>query len=126
VPDGVREHFRAGIGARGEKLRDEWMVLFEGYRRQYPELADQGWRTLRRELPDGWDRGLATFPTSDKGVATRDANGQVINAVARNVPWLLGGSADLSPSCKTRLTFENAGDFERGQPGGPQHSLRHP
>jgi transketolase len=118
VPDGVREHFQAGLGARGEKLHNEWKVLFEDYRRKYPELAEQGWRMLRRELPDGWDRGLPTFPASAKGLATREASGQVLNAIARNVPWLMGGSADLGPSCKTRLTFAGAGDLSADHPAG--------
>jgi len=118
VPDGVREHFQAGIGARGEKLHNEWKALFEDYRRKYPELAEQGWRMLRRELPDGWDRGLPAFPANEKGVATRDACGQVLNAIARNVPWLIGGSADLAPSCKTRLTFQGAGDLSADNAAG--------
>ena len=118
VPDGVREHFQAGIGARGQALRDAWMARFEAYRKQYPELADQGYRMLRRELPEGWGKGLPTFAADSKGIATRDASGQVLNALAKNVPWLLGGSADLSPSCKTRLTFEGAGDFSAENPGG--------
>jgi transketolase len=118
VPDGVREHFQAGIGARGEKLHDEWRGLFEDYRRKYPELAEQGWRMLRRELPDGWDHGLPTFPASAKGFATREASGQVLNAIARNLPWLLGGSADLGPSCKTRLTFEGTGELSAENPAG--------
>jgi transketolase len=118
VPDGVREHFQAGMGARGQALRDEWMAKFEVYRDQYPELADQGYRMLRRELPEGWDKGLPTFAADPKGIASRDASGQVLNALAKNVPWLLGGSADLSPSCKTRLTFEGAGDFGAENPAG--------
>jgi transketolase len=118
VPDGVREHFRAGIGARGQTLRDAWMTKFEVYRKQYPELAEQGYRMLRRELPEGWDKGLATFAVDSKGIATRDASGQVLNALAKNVPWLLGGSADLGPSCKTRLAFEGAGDFSAENPAG--------
>jgi transketolase len=116
VPDGVREHFQAGIGARGAKLRGEWVEMFEGYSRVYPELARQGWHMLRREMPDGWDRDLPTFPASAKGVATREASGEALNAIARNVPWLIGGSADLSPSCKTRLTFDGAGDFSAEHP----------
>ena len=116
VPDGVREHFQAGIGARGAKLRDEWVEMFEGYSRVYPEMARQGWHMLRREMPDGWDRDLPVFPASAKGVATREASGQALNAIARNVPWLIGGSADLGPSCKTRLTFEGAGDFSAEHP----------
>ena len=73
---------------------------------------------LRRELPDGWDNGFPTFSAGGKGLATRDASGQVLNALARNVPWLLGGSADLGPSCKTRLTFDGAGDFSAQNPAG--------
>jgi transketolase len=111
VPPGVSEHFQAGFGARGQALRDGWMAEFEAYRKQYPELADQGYRMLRRELPEGWDKGLPSFAPDGKGIATREASGQVLNVVAKNVPWLLGGSADLSPSCKTRLTFDGAGDF---------------
>jgi len=111
VPDGVREHFQRGMGTRGRELRDAWMARFESYRKQYPELADQGYRMLRRELPEGWDGGLPTFAADPKGIATRDASGQVLNALARNVAWLLGGSADLGPSCKTYLKFEGAGDF---------------
>ena len=118
VPDGVREHFDAGIGARGTALHRDWWALFEQYRIQYPELAETGYRMLRRELPEGWDRGLPSFSADAKGIATRDASGQVLNAIARNVPWLLGGSADLGPSCKTRLTFEGAGDFSAANPGG--------
>src|SRR5262249_45306699 len=94
----------------GSALHRAWLAEFEEYRRQHPELADQGYRMLRRELPDGWDRGMPAFP-SGKALATRDASGQALNALAKNVPWLLGGSADLGPSCKTRLTFEGAGDF---------------
>jgi Transketolase, pyrimidine binding domain len=73
---------------------------------------------LRRQLPDEWDRGLPTFPTDTQGMATRDASGQVLNILARNVPWLLGGSADLAPSCKTRLTFDGAGDFSAENAAG--------
>jgi transketolase len=118
VPEGVREHFQAGIGARGQALRDAWMARFEEYKKQYPELADLGYRMLRRELPEAWDRELPTFPADPKGLATRDASGQVLNAVAKNVPWLLGGSADLGPSCKTRLTIEGAGELSAENFGG--------
>ena len=88
------------------------------YKKQYPELAELGYRMLRRELPEGWDQGLPTFAADPKGIATRDASGKVLNVLAKNVPWLLGGSADLSPSCKTRLTFEGAGDFSAENFGG--------
>jgi transketolase len=118
VPDGVREHFQEGIGARGAALHQAWWATFEGYRGQYPELAEQGYRMLRRELPDGWDGELPTFAADHKGVATRDASGQTLNALAKHLPWLLGGSADLGPSCKTRLTFEGVGDFSAQNPAG--------
>jgi transketolase len=118
VPDGVREHFQAGIGARGLELHRAWWSRFEAYKCQYPELAEQGYRMLRRELPEGWDHGLPAFPTSTAGLATRDASSQALNALAERVPWLIGGSADLSPSCKTRLTFAGAGDFAAENPGG--------
>jgi transketolase len=118
VPEGVREHFQVGIGARGQTLRDAWMANFESYRQQYPQLADQAYRMLRRELPEDWDNGLPTFAADAKGIATRDASGQVLNSLAKKVPWLLGGSADLGPSCKTRLNFEGAGDFSAEHPAG--------
>jgi transketolase len=118
VPDGVREHFQAGIGKRGAELRDTWMAKLEAYREQYPELYDQANRMLRRQLPDGWDKDLPDFPADAKGLATRESSGQVLNAVARKVPWLIGGSADLGPSTKTRLTFDGAGDLQRDTPGG--------
>jgi transketolase len=111
VPDGVREHFQGGIGERGRILHMDWWAKFEEYRKHYPDLAENGYRMLRRQLPDRWDRGLPTFPADAKGIASRDASSQVLNVLAGNVPWLLGGSADLGPSCKTRLSFEGAGDF---------------
>jgi transketolase len=111
VPDEVRAHFQEGIAARGLALHQAWWAEFERYRQHYPELADQGYCMLRRELPIGWDGGWPSFPADTKGMATRDASAQALNALAKHVPWLLGGSADLGPSCKTRLTFEGAGDF---------------
>jgi transketolase len=111
VPDGVREHFQAGIRQRGAAHYAAWMELFEKYRRQYPDLADHSERMFRRQLPEGWDTALPTFPAAAKGLATRDSSGQVLNAVAKNVPWLIGGAADLAPSTKTRLTSAEAGDF---------------
>jgi transketolase len=85
---------------------------------QYPTLADQLYRMQRRELPEGWDKEFPTFQPDPKGIASRDASGKVSNAIARTVPWLIGGSADLGPSCKTRLTFEGAGDFSFANPAG--------
>src|SRR4029453_17184424 len=108
--------FREGLGARGMALHQAWWAKFEKYRRQYPELADQGYRMLRRELPEGWDKGFPTFSADGKGVATRDASGQALNALASRVPWLLGGSADLGPSCKKRLTLDGGGDFSAQSP----------
>jgi transketolase len=118
VPGGVHEHFQAGVGARGQALRDAWLASFDEYRRQYPELAEQAIRMLKRELPEGYDEGLPVFPPHSAGIATRDASGKALNALASKVPWLLGGSADLGPSCKTRLTFEGAGDFDAAHPAG--------
>ncbi len=111
VPHGVREHFAAGIGSRGRELRDAWLSRFEEFAAEYPELAGHLLAMQRRELPEGWDRDIPEFPADPKGLASRDSSGQVLNAVAQNVPWLLGGAADLAPSTKTRLTFEGAGDF---------------
>src|SRR5438445_494022 len=102
VPDGVREHFARGMGARGKDLRTKWLALFEQYRGKYPDLAERGFRTQRRELPANWDKGLAPYPADAKGAAGRDVSGKVLNTLAQNVPWLLGGSADLAPSTKTR------------------------
>jgi transketolase len=118
VPDGVREHFAAGLGARGHALRAAWIALYEQYRGKHPDLADGLLRMQRRELPAGWDRNLTPFPADPKGAAGRDASGKVLNTLAQNVPWLLGGSADLAPSTKTRLTFEGAGDFTARDRGG--------
>jgi transketolase len=118
VPNGVREHFQSGIGARGRKLRAEWMTRFDGYRAQHAALADGLDRMQHRRLPDGWDRDMPTFPADPKGLASRDSSGKVINVLARNVPWMLVGSADLAPSTKTRLTWDGAGDFEAGSYSG--------
>jgi transketolase len=118
VPDGVYEHFQGGIGKRGREDSQAWTVLFEAYRKQYPELGDHLYRMQRRQLPEGWDKDLPKFPADPKGKATRDASGQILNSIAKNVPWLIGGSADLAPSCKTRLTFDGAGDFSAATPGG--------
>ncbi|CAN5903915.1 transketolase [soil metagenome] len=118
VPDGVMEAFDAGIGARGAKARSVWEALFADYRKKYPELATEIDQMQRRELPAGWDRNLPTFKADPKGVAGRDASGEVLNVLAQNIPWFLGGSADLGSSNKTTLKFAGAGDFEAGSPGG--------
>lgn len=111
VPEGVPEHFQDQIGRRGRGLREAWMAAFERYRERYPELADHLYRMQHRQLPEGWDKGLSPFPADPKGMAGRDASGKVLNTLAQNVPWLIGGSADLAPSTKTRLTFDGAEDF---------------
>jgi transketolase len=118
VPDGVYEHFAEGIGARGAQARRQWTELLAAYRTRYPELASEIELMQRRELPDGWDRNLPMFPADPKGVAGRDASGQVLNVLAQNIPWFLGGSADLGPSNKTTLKYEGAGDFQAESPGG--------
>ena len=118
VPKGVREHFAAGIGARGAEARKKWTELFSAYRAKHPELATEIDQIQRRELPAGWDRDLPVFPADPQGVAGRAASGQVLNALAKNIPWLLGGSADLGPSNKTTLTFDGAGDLQADTPGG--------
>jgi transketolase len=118
VPDEVRENFQRGIGARGKALRDAWFGKLEEYKKAYPDLADQLVRMQKRELPDDWDKDIPTFAADEKGVAGRDASAKVLNAIAQNVPWLIGGAADLAPSTKTRLTIEGAGDFLADTPGG--------
>ena len=111
VPGGVYEHFRGGIGKRGKQLRDAWFARIDAYRKEYPEQAEELLRMQHRRLPDGWDLDLPEFTTDPKGLATRESSGQVLNAVAKNIPWLIGGSADLAPSTKTRITQDGAGDF---------------
>jgi len=119
VPDGVREHFRDGIGKRGADLRAKWSQSFADYKQKYPELAERLRMIQHRELPDGWDKSLPTFPADAKGVATRESSGKVLNAVAQSVPWVIGGSADLATSNKTTLKFEGAGgDFSSGNRAG--------
>jgi transketolase len=118
VPEGVREHFQDGIGKRGHEARTQWRKVFSAYSQKYPELADQLNLMQRRELPDGWDKNLPKFPADAKGVATRESSGKVLNVLAQNIPWLIGGSADLATSNKTNLKFEGAGDFEAGSYAG--------
>jgi transketolase len=118
VPEGVYEHFAAGIGSRGAESRHKWTDLFESYRAQFPDLAAEIELMQRRELPTGWDRNLPVFPADAKGIAGRDASGKTLNVLAQNIPWFLGGSADLGPSNKTTLTFPGAGDFQSDNYGG--------
>jgi transketolase len=118
VPDGVHEHFQEGIGQRGKALRDAWFDLIGKYKAAHPAEADQLYRMQHRQLPQGWDKDLPTFPADPKGMAGRVASSKVLNALAPNVPWLIGGSADLTPSTKTRIDAKDAGDVEAGSPGG--------
>ena len=111
VPDGVYEHFQSGVGVRGGKKHAEWAKLFAEYSKKFPDLADQLQRMQHRALPDGWDKNLPSFPADPKGMATRESSGKVLNVLAQNIPWMVGGSADLAKSNKTNLTFESAGDF---------------
>jgi transketolase len=112
VPDGVRENFRDVMGKRGRQLSGQWNALLSKYSAQYPDFAAQLGRMQSRQPADGWDKDLPAFAADAKGLATRDSSGKVLNAIAKNDPWLMGGSADLYPSTKTRLTFDGAGDFE--------------
>jgi transketolase len=118
VPDGVRENFANGIGKRGHDLSALWEQLLGRYKKDHPDLADQLNRMQHRQLPEGWDKNLPSFPADAKGLATRDSSGKVLNVLAQNVPWLMGGSADLAPSTKTLLTFAGANAFEAGQYNG--------
>src|SRR5687767_9065346 len=118
VPDEVRAHFASGLGRRGAELRRAWTSLHARYAGQHAELANTLGRMQRRELPSGWDADIPAFPADAKGLASRDSSAKVLNAIAGRVPWLLGGSADLAPSTKTRLTFEGAGDFSAGNRAG--------
>ena len=111
VPDGVYKHFQEHLGARGANARGKWAKLFADYAKQFPELADRLNKMQRRELPAGWDKNLPVFPADAKGMATRESSGKVLNVLAQNIPWLVGGSADLAKSNKTNLTFEGAGEF---------------
>jgi transketolase len=122
VPEGVIEHFRSGIGARGAALTADWERRFAAYRQAFPELAEEFERLQQRRLPEGWDAEIPSFPTDAKGLATRDSSGTVLNAIARRHPWLLGGAADLAPSTKTNLKFDEAGTYVNArQPGRNIH-----
>ena len=111
VPEGVYAHLQEGIGARGAQAREKWNALFTEYAKKFPDFADQLRLMRRRQLPDAWDKNLPTFPADAKGMATRESSGKVLNALAQNIPWMVGGSADLAKSNKSNLTFEGAGDF---------------
>jgi len=111
VPDGVYDQFKNGIGKRGAEANAAWKAKFEDYKKQFPQQADQLKRMQAGQLPDGWDKDLPNFPADAKGMATRESSGKTLNALAKGIPWLIGGSADLAKSNKTNLTFEGAGEF---------------
>jgi len=111
VPDGVYDQFRNGVGKRGKQAHAAWRNRFEEYKKQFPQLADQIERMLTGKLPDGWDKDLPSFAADPKGIATRESSGKTLNVLAKNIPWLIGGSADLAKSNKTNLTFDGAGEF---------------
>ncbi|MGY4397355.1 transketolase [Sphingomonas sp. UYAg733] len=118
VPDGVAEHFHGAIAARGKPLREAWEALFAKYRAAHGDLATELDLAREGKLPDGWDADVPVFPADAKGIASREANGKALNAIAQRVPLLMGGAADLSPSTKTNLTFDGAGSFEAGDYAG--------
>lgn len=118
VPDGVRENFQAGIGARGATLFADWEKVMTEVKASDPALADEIEALHRGGLPEGWDRDIPVFPADAKGMATRESSGKVLNAIAKNVPHMLGGSADLAPSNKTKLEFDGAGTLAPFEPGG--------
>jgi transketolase len=118
VPDGVAEHFRDALSERSKPLREAWENTLARYRTECPELARQLDCLRKGKMPDGWDKDIPSFEADAKGIASRDAGGKVLNAIARNVPALIGGAADLAPSTKTKLTFDGAGVFERDSYGG--------
>jgi transketolase len=118
IPGTVYDAFQEGVGKRGMAARTEWESTFASYQTAYPELADELLRMQSRDLPDRWDAALPTFPPDAKGLASRDSSGQVLNVIARAVPWVLGGAADLAPSTLTRLLFDGADDFQANAPHG--------
>ena len=118
VPDGVRERFAEKMGARGSKLRAEWMGMLQRYRADYPDLAAELDQMDHHTLPEGWDTDIPVFPADAKGLASRDSSQKVLNAIGKHVPWLIGGAADLAPSTKSNMTFDGAGSFEADNYGG--------
>jgi len=116
VPDGVIEHFNGAIADRGRPAREQWEQTRAAYKSAQPELAAELDAMLSDSLPDGWDADIPVFEPDAKGIASRDASGKVLNAIVKKMPWLLGGSADLSPSTKTDI--KGAPSFEPGNYGG--------
>ncbi|MGH9679539.1 MAG: transketolase [Candidatus Acidiferrales bacterium] len=118
IPDGVYGHFQNGIGKRGKSLREAWSKKFDAYRAANPALAHEIDLMEQRQLPAGWDKDIPVFAADAKGLATRESSAKVENAIGKNVPWLIGGSADLAPSTKTLFTFEGSSGFQAGNYSG--------
>ena len=115
IPEDVREHFLAKR-EQGESLEAEWKKRFAAYQEAFPELAAEFNRRMNNALPADWEAALPIFAPSEKGAATRSASGKVINALAKVLPELMGGSADLAPSNKTWIDGEP--DFQADTPHG--------
>ena len=118
VPDGVLDHLHGAMSDRAHKLSEGWDKTLAKYSDDFPDLAHTLDRLRGGHFPDGWDKDLPVFEADAKGIASRDASGKVLNAVAAKVEGLLGGAADLSPSTKTKLTGETETDLEAATPGG--------
>ncbi|MCC7084203.1 MAG: transketolase [Pirellulales bacterium] len=111
VPEEAVQHFREGVGVRGQKLHKSWQAKFRKYSKEFPEFAEQWQRMDRRDLPEDWNADIPEFEPDAKGMATRVSGGKVLNAVAQRVPWLLGGAGDLAPSTMTLQTFDGSASF---------------
>jgi transketolase len=116
VPDDVRKQLTGGSRERGADLSRAWNARFASYAKDYPELADEWRRMADRELPTGWDAALPKFDADPKGMATRVSSGNTLNAISTSVPWMMGGSADLVASTRTRVP--DGGDFQKNTPEG--------
>ncbi|GLQ62423.1 transketolase [Gluconobacter cerinus] len=116
VPDGVQEHFAEGLGKRGAAASAQWRELFSAYKEAHPKEAAELEAIFEHRLPEGWDKDIPVYEADAKGVASRASSGQVLNAVAKNLPWMIGGSADLTPSTKTDI--KGGGSFQPPQWGG--------
>ncbi len=118
VPEEVKKSFADGIGARGAKANAQWKAKFAEYTKQFSAEGKLLKSLFAGKLPDDWEASIPVFPADAKGQATRDSGGKVLNAVAKAIPWMVGGSADLAKSNKSRLTFDGAGDFQAATPAG--------
>jgi transketolase len=115
IPEEALAHFREAI-ERGERVEAEWQERLKAYRRAFPDLAVEWNRYVQGQLPPRWTAKIPTFKPTEGPMATRQASGKVLNAIASSLPTLLGGSADLAPSTDTYL--KGLGDFQRGNYAG--------